>query len=539
MENSYYKYLVYFTFCLILFSFYCSLKIGLSVDENYHHINGTLRYLYLKKLGNFDDFNWKNTRYYPGLYDTIHYALSKLLNLFIDIKHVVKIKHTVNFLFSSLGILGLFYVNRKLFNKEVAIVSCILTLLNPTFFGHMGMNPKDPIIFFAIIWTIYFFVLYLENLETHRLKYLILMCFFIGFGTGIRLTFAALILPLAIIWIYTLIKKKIKISSITLDLFFGLIIIFFLTFITWPHIHNGNYDLILEVLKKSSSWLIPFKHGVINGNFYEIQNTPRTYIISIFLSKMPIYFIILILFSFLIIFLKKNFFIEKINSNFFIYFIILNTVLFFPILMMIITKTNLYDNIRLFLFIIPFFATLASFGFFFIISNFKQAKLIFRSFSIFIIILIMLSFYRFALLTPYQYVYLNFFASPVFHKSINKFEHDYWYTSYGELIKKIKDKYGEVDASKLKIRTCDSFMDGHRYYFNHVLKNKQVIPENAEYVILTNRILRFRKMNCFELFKGKDILKVERLGITLSSFKKIQPRKEEKEYMTSYWLKNH
>ena len=97
-----------------------------------------------------------------------------------------------------------------------------------------------------------------------------------------------------------------------------------------------------------------------------------------------------------------------------------------------------------------------------------------------------------------KYVYLNFFTSPIFHKSINKFEHDYWYTSYGELINKIKEKYGEIEASKLNIRTCDSFRDGHRYYFNQILKNEQALPENADYVILTNRVLRIRKMNCFE-----------------------------------------
>ena len=171
MQNSYYKILFYFTLVLALFSLYCALKIGLAMDENYHHTNGGLRYLYLIKLGNFDSYNFLNNRYYPGLYDTIHYFFCKLIDIFIDIKHTVKIKHFVNYSFSSLGILGLFFVNRKIFNKEVAILSCILTFLNPIFFGHMGMNPKDPIIFFALIWAIYFFIKYLENFERFRFKY--------------------------------------------------------------------------------------------------------------------------------------------------------------------------------------------------------------------------------------------------------------------------------------------------------------------------------------------------------------------------------
>ena len=144
------------------------------------------------------------------------------------------------------------------------------------------MNPKDPIIFFALIWAIYFFIKYLENFERFRFKHLVLMTFFIGFGSGTRLTFIVLLIPLALIWIYVILQKKINYLSLISDFLFGSIIIVFLTILAWPHIHNGNYELILELIKKSSTWLIGVKHGVINGNFYEIQNTPRTYILDIF-----------------------------------------------------------------------------------------------------------------------------------------------------------------------------------------------------------------------------------------------------------------
>ena len=137
MQKSYYNFLLYFTIFLVLFSLYCALTIGLGIDESFHHTNGALRYLYLTTLGKFDAYDWENTRYYPGLYDTIHYALAKLIDTFIDIKYVVEIKHSINYLFSSFGVLGLFFVNRKIFNKEIAILSCILTFLNPIFFGHM------------------------------------------------------------------------------------------------------------------------------------------------------------------------------------------------------------------------------------------------------------------------------------------------------------------------------------------------------------------------------------------------------------------
>ena len=82
--------------------------------------------------------------------------------------------------------------------------------------------------------------------------------------------------------------------------------------------------------------------------------------------------------------------------------------------------------------------------------------------------LTLLSIYRFASLTPYQYTYTNYLGSPIYAKSQNDFEHDYWYSSYGELMKKIKQKYGEVEASKLKIRTCDNHHFAYKFYFNQI-----------------------------------------------------------------------
>ncbi len=538
MQKTYYKFFFYLTIFLIFFGFYCALKIGMGVDENYHHKNGILRYLYLTSLGKFEDYNWSNTRFYPGLFDTIHYALCRLIENFIDIKHSVEIRHFFNYIFSSLGVLGLFFVNKKIFNKEIAILSCVLTLLNPIFFGHMGMNPKDPIIFFALIWTIFFFIKYVENLEKDHFKYLFLMSFFIGFGTGTRLTFLALLLPLSLMWLYIIFKKKIKFKYIITDLIIGGIIILILTISTWPHIHGGNYELIFEVIKKSSNWLIPMLHGVINGNYYQVQNTPRTYILEIFLYRVPLYFSILIIFSYIIIFLKKNFFYEKLNPNFLLYFFLLNAILFFPIITIVITKTNIYDNARLILFTMPFFATIASFGLLFIIINFEHFKILNKSFSVVILILTLLSIYRFASLTPYQYTYTNYLSSPIYAKSQNDFEHDYWYSSYGELMKKIKQKYGEVEASKLKIRTCDNSHFAYKFYFNQILKTSQSVAEEAEYVIMTNRNLRYRKMNCLQLYQGTDIVSVKRLGLILSTFRKIES-KEGKEYLTHDWrLKN-
>ena len=52
--------------CLIIFSLFNSLIIGLSWDEYFHHINGLVRFEYLKSLGDFEKYNFYNNEYYPG-----------------------------------------------------------------------------------------------------------------------------------------------------------------------------------------------------------------------------------------------------------------------------------------------------------------------------------------------------------------------------------------------------------------------------------------------------------------------------------------
>ena len=54
-------------------------------------------------------------------------------------------------------------------------------------------------------------------------------------------------------------------------------------------------------------------------------------------------------------------------------------------------------------------------------------------------------------------------------------------------------------TTKLKIRTCSNHVSSYKFYFRTTLKTKQTAAEEAEYVIMTDRNLRYRKMNCFQL----------------------------------------
>ena len=177
---------------LLLFAIFCSINIGMSWDEPQNHWQGAIRANYLKSF-EFGKFEFKPggwSEVEPGLYDTFSFIISNLL-LKIFPGKLIGIKHLTNLTFSFLALIGLFLISKKIFNKKVAYLATLLCLINPFFFGHMSMNPKDTISCFALVWFAYSTYMYCINFENKRLCFLILASFFMGVGVGTRLPFFA------------------------------------------------------------------------------------------------------------------------------------------------------------------------------------------------------------------------------------------------------------------------------------------------------------------------------------------------------------
>ena len=515
---------------MIFFAWWCSLTIGLSWDEYFHHINGLVRYNFLTSLGDFQKFEFRNNKFYPGLYDTISYAFGQIF-FFINKKYYVQnidlIMHIVNISFSSLSILGLYLLTKEIFNKKIALLSVLLTLFNPFFFGHMGMNSKDIVVFFSFIWFCYFFYLYCKK-EEKRFKNLILASLCIGFGCGVRLTFLIVIFPAIILGFIYLIKKfksnrLILVKRLSLHILIVFILTIFLIILCWPHfiveLQKGNFiEFTALIIKNTINWIDGPKIGLMNGEFYEVFNTPRTYFLDLIIYRLPFYATLLLISSYFLIFLKKiniNNEIENFNQK----FISLNIIAFFPIGLALILSVNLYDNLRLFLFIIPFLSIISALALNYFFANFKnyiQIKVV----TVIVLFLFTLSFYRFVILTPYQYIYVNY-SYLKFENSIGKFEHDYWGSSYKELVNKIKEKYSKEEIKSFKIADCGGGDYTLIYYLNKYLKIKKTysninVLDQATHIVMNNRAF----LDVFENKHVKDIVD-EKGNMLISDMEKV------------------
>ena len=124
-------------------------------------------------------------------------------------------------------------------------------------------------------------------------------------------------------------------------------------------------------------------------------------------------------------------------------------ILLFPIITFIFLPYRVYDGLRLFLYIIPYFSIIPGLAIYYLINNFNALlpKLLLGVItSLFIYYLFI--FFSF---TPYQYTYLNKFIGNL-SNAHEKFENDYWGISIKELINKIPRETNLISNNeKIKI----------------------------------------------------------------------------------------
>ena len=511
----------------LFFAIFCSINIGMSWDEPQNHWQGAIRADYLKSL-EFGQFKFKRggwSEVEPGLYDTFHFFIADFLIKIFPGK-LIGIKHLINLTFSFAALGGLFVLSKKIFNKEVAYLATLLCLLNPFFFGHISINPKDTISCFALVWFAYYAYKYCINFEKKRLKFLILTSVFMGVGVGTRLPFFAVPVPViiaALIFIFISFKEKLGMIEIYKKVLFDFVIFcsitFFLMVLAWPYVHSSP-----DILLKAFSSYVLYPHGpvleIMNGNYYETAATPRSYFFNFFIFRFPIYISILLISLAILIRTDKNFFTSEFK-HFINKIIIIFAIIFFPIVVHLIVQVKIYNGIRLFLFIIPFLSLLIAIPVYYILKNFKKSIYIKSLLSI-TTIFFLLFLQRFIFLTPYHYDYSNF-VNLKFSNTEKLYIHDYWTTSYKELMKLIKK---DSSIQNIKADYCGGDRFGLRYLIKKHSGNKvKLVPyEEADYIIMIDTVSNdiTNKSSCFTQRPGEDIVVVSRLGVKLSVLRKLE-----------------
>ena len=509
-------------FLILTYSIYCSLIIGPSYDELFHYRNGEKLFNYIFSLGRREYVDTIYL-YHFGLYDFLGSFFAKNF----PSNYIVESHHILNLIFSTLSIFGIYQVSKKLFNIKIAKIAFLICFINPIYFGHFSINPKDTIIAFSYIWIFYLSLKYVEKQKSLniRVNYVFYLTLLIALGLSIRLTFIFFLVPIFIVLLSEIIIKRKKLTFSFKKLFFDLFLIFLFSFIItiffWPDTHADLFKLPFVFIKNyfisffGSNFGLPL--GLINGEFYQTQNTPKNYVFIFLLYKMPLY-IILSLFFLPFFMLNKNFLIKE--FSFYKNLIYIFIQIFFPIFLILITGTALSDGIRYILYIIPFVCLIASISIFYI---FNLNHIFYKFLKLIFIFLFIYNFVIFLSLTPYQYTFINNLNGK-FTNNLNKFENDYWGASIKELLANAKDKNIFAIKKNYKIATCGLHSSIVKFYLNKDFNIKYKFVNNNEeydYIFFINRVYITTNnisdpQTCYNKFNNKNIVNVIRNGLPIA-----------------------
>tara|TARA_Y100000590_G_scaffold469852_1_gene660163 strand:- start:4846 stop:6462 length:1617 start_codon:yes stop_codon:yes gene_type:complete len=530
----------FFLSTIIIFIFYCAIVTGSSWDELPEMNIGKERLKYLFSLGSYQYFDFINTRFYPGFYNTIAIFFTKMF----PSKYEIEIWHLLNSFISILTVFGIYKISSELFNKQVGKIVFLLCILNPIFFGHMAINSKDTIIAFANIWSTYLIIKYFKNqsYNAKRNRYTIFLGLCIGFGLGTRIAFLTTLLPIIIFSIIDIFylkiftKKNFSLQKLLFDCFKIFLISYFIMISCWPQTHENIFILPIKIFFESissSNFGVPI--GLLNGSLYFTDEPPFNYIIVNLFYKTPEFILLLYIAFIFLILMNKTYF--KKNFNFFnSKIILLIFILLFPNILILISPYSIYDGLRLFLYLIPYFSIIPAISIYYLIKNSNQifSKIILST----TIILFIYYIFIFVLITPYQYTYLNRINGD-FSNAKNKFENDYWAISLKELIKKIP-KNNLTFEKEIKIAFCGLPHNLAKRELEKInglqFVQKDLFSEEFDFVMMTNKTFIEKDkflweqkdpqiiktfQSCFDKFKGKDLISVNRNGLILSTLRKV------------------
>jgi len=519
-SNSLLKILNIIIFFFIFFGIFNSLILDISWDEQFHYDLGKNTFNYLTSFGSIFE-NIKGSEFSSKIYWTIQY----IFTLFFPKNYSLQINHLFNFFFSVAAIIGFVKFFEQFFFKQKILSSIIFIIIfiYPVIFGHLSINPKDTIVFFAHSWCSYLLIRYLKKKkEEIHYKFIFFFSLIFSIGTGIQFFFIGTLVPIFIYIFFNtfFFKKKIFVKEIfslnfLIEIIYTFFLILFFIILFWPETHKNIINLPFEYLLNNFS-IRGYPYSLINGEIFFL-NQPNYYFYIFFFFHSPEFIIFLYVISLTYFIVKYIFFLKKIqkyyNEILFIFLIFI-----YPFLIVFFFKIKPYDSIRLFIWIIPYFLIIPASCLFFLINNKNMfVKKIFFLCFIFKIVYL----YNFFFITPYSYSYFNFFAGSNKDKH-KKFEVDYWSLSLGELIKNIN-----FHDKSLKIASCGFQPELGQMYFkkyhNKYIKFSSYYEKDTSFALIINRVSNFNgnHMTCDEMLPGDDLFIVSRNGQFFSSFRKL------------------
>jgi hypothetical protein len=429
-----------------------------------------------------------------------------------------------------LGIVYAYKLGNHVWGPKAGFFSALFLAVMPGFYGQMFNDSKD--IPFAALFSIALYNILRTYNQLPKVSYRLVVevGVAIGLALGVRIGGIILLGYLLFFWATWLFIQWIKglssrhdllVLSIKLTCTFILtvIIAWTLMMIWWPWAQVSPLAHPFAAMKATAHFRWPLT-VFFNGDFIAGPALPWTYLPTWLLISLPeFYFIALalgvLLASKTLIEVDK----ELPQPDRLIKIGLLALAGAFPIFSALILHATMYDGLRQFLFVLPCISALAGVSFVSFLES-RTNKWIKLGAAATVLISVSLTVLDMIQLHPYQYVYFNRLFAGGLRSAAERFETDYWGSSYKEGAEWVINNYRPNSAQPIRVAHCGlPFLI--RYFFEKTgnLRQRFMVVKPDENPDIYLGITRWQ---CHKVFDGKLLHIVQRKGTPLLYIIEVQ-----------------
>lgn len=506
---------------LVVLAIFILPDYGMSWDEPTRWKSGDIKLEYYE--GFLHAENWREhisrspRDVYPGLFDLPLAWFSRHCSV-----DRFTLGHIWSFCFGLSGILATALIARQIVSPScvwpVGLISGVIILLIPSYFGHLFINPKDIPFAAMYAWAVLGLIRFVREFPRPSVVSSILFGLSVGLAMasripgGIVLGYSAL---LAFGWLLAEVSGKAGKQAVAGDalgllwrgILAGVIALLVLS-PWWPAAHRNPFAAPVEAAEKLHhvSDTIPV---LFKGAYYEAGNTPFYYFPWMFVIKMPEWFLLILVAGVcgVCLFLRPGIQLLKRGDSLTWRRLAVILSAAFPLVYVTLAQPAIHNGIRHMLYVLPPLVALAACA-----VDWLRRCWMLRGKGPMLPLLVVsavallgaLNLWR---LHPYQYIYYNILSGGI-SDSLGRYETEYWFTSTRHGIQQLSnyiEDHPEENRTPLRVFVTGPWQVAEPF-----------LPDDWELTGDVNQadfIISNTQMMVHSLFEGIEIGRIDRAGL--------------------------
>ena len=388
-----------------------------------------------------------DTFYYGGLFELVAQAARWVSPL-----GVYETRHLVNVLFGFLGFVAALLLGAHLGGPLAGFLSVLFLALTPVYYGHAFNNPKD--IPFAALFALATAAILRASDRLPRLgaREVLGVGLLVGLAAGVRVAGLVLVPCAAALWLGVLWSKAGRrpasrdVARLGLALAGVLVLAWAVMVAFWPWAQLDPFRNPFRAFAVFSRFWTGMP-VLFDGQIVASGALPRTYIPSWFALTLPAFYLVAVLMGIarLVVFRRENAR-DPATATTLLAIAWLAATVVAPVLWVVVNHTPFYNGHRHFLFVVPGLAALAGTA---AAAWLNDARSPVRGLGAAVLgVSLAVTLVDMVRLHPYQSVYFNRLVAGGLKRAVEKYETDYWCSTYREGLDWVVDHYSQPDRTE-------------------------------------------------------------------------------------------